>query len=191
MRRLRRTISVVASMLWLTLSCASCQRPPQDLPVVVTTAADSRRLEWRDPYGPLLGEVPWVLRTDLLGPATYLVVETAAGDRCARSVSWQVLAAETTTYQVTLVSDLAGRVSWHVGTAGRTSMKLFTCRPRPADDPRQGCLKGGVPKPLLGELVGGISAELAGGGHVDNIPTVRFERAFPCGADAAAVTAQR
>lgn len=61
-------------------------------------------------------------------------------------------------------------------------MKLFPCTPRPADDPRQECLKGGVPKPLFGELVGDISAEVVGGTVEAGVRAVRFERGFPCGA---------
>jgi len=169
---------------WLCLSILGCGRDqPQELPVVVSPAADSGVLQWRDAHGPLRGEVPWVLRTDLLGPDTYLVAETAAGDRCARKVTFQVLAGGKIEYTVTLVSDLRGRVKWRVISGGGKRMKLFTCTPRPADDPRQECLKGGVPKPLLfGELVQGISAELAGGAVEEDIRAVRFERAFPCGA---------
>jgi hypothetical protein len=121
-----------------------------------------------------------VLRTDVLGPDTFLVVETAAGDVCAQRVSFRVLAAGATEYEVSLVSDLHGTVSWRVGYGGDKHVKLFTCEPRPAADPPKECIKGGIPKPLFGELVGSFSAELAGGGSAGDIQAVRFERGFLC-----------
>ena len=148
--------------------------------MVVSRAAGSRNLEWRDAHGPLRGEVPWVLRTDVLGPDTFLVVETADGDKCAKRVSFRVLAAGTTEYTVTLVSDLSGGVSWRVTYGAGRRLKLFSCSPRPADDPRQNCIYGGIPKPLFGELVGDISAELVGGEIVDACLALRFERGYAC-----------
>lgn len=166
---------------WCCLATLACGRQQhQALPVVVSPATDTKVLQWRDAHGPLCGEVPWVLRTDLLGPDTYLVAETAAGDRCAREVFFQVLAGGEINYTVTLTSDQRGRVKWRVLTEGGKRMKLFTCTPRPADDPLQGCLKGGIPKPLFSELVGGISAELVGGTVEEGIRAVRFERGSPC-----------
>jgi hypothetical protein len=109
-----------------------------------------------------------------------MVVETAAGDLCAQTVSFDVLAAEVTKYTVTLVSDLRGHVSWRITYGNGRRMRLFTCSPRPADDPRRECLNGGIPKPLFGELVGGISAEIAGGKLEEKIRAVRFESGFPC-----------
>lgn len=147
--------------------------------MVVSAASNDATLEWRDAHARLRGEVPWVLRTDLLGPETYLVVGTADGDRCARKVSFRVLAGGAIEYGVTLVSDLGGRVSWRVVAGEDRRIKLFTCAPRPADVPRQECLHGGIPKPLLGKLVGSISAELEDGA-IEEVPAVRFERGFPC-----------
>jgi hypothetical protein len=174
---------VVSAALWMTVAAPGCKRP-QELPVVVSAGPDSNRLQWRDVNGPLRGEVPWVLRTDLLGPDTYLVVETADGARCAREVSFRVLAAGVTEYTVTLVSDLRGRVSWRVDYGAGQSIRLFTCSPRPADDPRQGCIRGRIPKPLFGELVGEMSVELAGGSLVQGVRVLRFERGFACDAGA-------
>jgi hypothetical protein len=171
---------VVAAVLLMTIASMGCKRP-QELPVVVSRAADGNTLEWRDAYGPLRGEVPWVLRTDVLGPDTFLVVETEGGDRCARVVSFRVLAAGVTEYTVTLTSDLHGNVSWRVTYGAGKRVKLFSCSPRPADDPRQDCISGGIPKPLFGELVGGISADLVGGEIEEGVRAVRFERGFPCG----------
>jgi len=170
---------MMAGVLCLALLACGRQRP-QERPVVVSPASESGRLQWRDAHGPLRGEVPWVLRTDVLGPETFLVVETASGDVCAREVRFQVRAAGVTEYTVTLVSDLRGRVSWRVIYGNDNRMKLFTCAPRPADDPRQECLNGGIPKPLFSELVGGISAELVGGTLEEDVLAVRFERGFPC-----------
>jgi hypothetical protein len=59
-------------------------------------------------------------------------------------------------------------------------MKLFRCDPRPADDSRNECFNGGIPKPLFGELVGGFTAELFDGTPADSPRAVRFERGFPC-----------
>jgi hypothetical protein len=117
-----------------------------------------------------------------MGPDTFLVVETDAGEMCAQKVWFHVLAGGTTEYTVTLASDLHGRVSWRVTHGNERRMKLFTCTPRPADDPRQECLNGGIPKPLFGELVGGISAGLVGGTLEKGVRAVRFEREFPCDA---------
>jgi hypothetical protein len=178
---IRQAAMVMTGALCLAALACGRQRP-QELPVVVSPAADTGTLQWRDAHGPLRGEVPWVLRTDLLGPDTYLVVETAEGDRCARKVVFDVLAGGETKYTVTLANDLRGRVKWRVTSPSGKRMKLFTCTPRPAEDPRQECLKGGIPKPLLGELVGDISAELVGGTLEEGVQAVRFERAFPCAA---------
>jgi hypothetical protein len=175
----QRAAVVIAGAICLAI--LACGRPgPQELPVVVSPTADDGSLQWRDAHGLLRGEVPWVLRTDLLGPDTFLVVETDAGDVCVQTVSFRVLAAGVTEYTVTLASDLRGRVSWRVTYGNGKRMKIFTCNPRPADDPRQGCLKGGIPKPLFGKLVGGFSAELVGGTPVRGARSLRFERGFPC-----------
>ncbi len=170
---------VVAAVLLMTIVLPGCAKP-QELPVVVSPAADGKELEWRDAYGPLRGEVPWVVRTDVLGPDTFLVAETAAGDKCAKRVSFRVLAAGTTEYTVTLVSDLRGAVSWRVTYGAGRRVKLFSCSPRPGDDPGQNCIYGGIPKPLFGELVGDISAELVGGEIDDACLALRFERGSPC-----------
>lgn len=166
---------------WFCLATLACGRQqPQELPVVVSPAADSGVLQWRDAHGSLRGEVPWVLRTDLLGPNTYLVVETDEGDRCAQNVTFHVLAGGEIEYKVTLASDLSGHVKWRVTSGGGKRLKLFTCTPRPANDPRQQCLNGGIPKPLLGELVGSITAELVEGTVEEGVRAVRFEHGFPC-----------
>jgi len=171
---------VLSSALWTVVAAQGCTKSPQELPVVIATEADSTRLQWRDAHGPLRGEVPWILRTDLLGPDTYLVIETPDGDRCAKSVSFEVLAEGVTQYHVNLVSDLHGRVSWAVVSGGGHRMKLFRCDPRPADDSRNECFNGGIPKPLFGELVGGFTAELFDGTPADSPRAVRFERGFQC-----------
>lgn len=170
---------MVSAVLGITIPVSGCRGRPQDLPVVVSADEDAK-LQWLDPHGPLKGEVPWVLRTDLLGPDTFLVVETADGDRCARTVSFPVLAAGVTEYEVYLVSDLHGRVSWQVTSGGGHHMKLFTCSPRPAENRRRECLRGGIPKPLFGELVGSFSAELVGGTFDDSARALRFENGFLC-----------
>lgn len=167
-----------AGPLWLALILAGCQ-PPQELPVVVAPSAESGRLVWSDPGGPMRGEVPWVVRTDLRGPDTYLVVPTAAGDVCAEEVSFVVLAGGRTEYRVTLVSDLAGRVRWRVGYAKDKKVRLFTCDPRPAEEPRRECLRGGVPRPLTGELAGGFAARTADGAWHEGLSELRFEHACP------------
>ena len=182
----KHELLVVTAVLLMTIVSPGCTKP-QELPVVVSAAADGNELEWRDAYGPLRGEVPWVLRTDVLGPDTFLVVETADGEKCAKTVSFRVLAAATTEYTVTLVSDLRGEVSWRVTYGAGKRMKLFRCSPRPAEDPRQNCIYGGIPKPLFGELIGGISAELVGGEIEEGCLALRFERGFPCTADATGI----
>jgi len=178
--RLRHGMWMVGAVLWTLGPTLGCHNAPQELPVVVSTAADGARLQWRDPEGPLRGEVPWVLRTDVMGPDTFLVVETPAGDQCAREVSFRVLAAGTTEYTVTLTSNLEGRVAWRVTYSDDKRMKLFTCEPRTTGSDRRECLRGGIPKPLFGELVGGFSAQLVGGAAAADVRAVRFERAFPC-----------
>jgi len=180
--RWRRPLVFVA-VFAATIMANGCDRP-QDLPVVVSRAPESERLQWRDAYGPLRGEVPWVLRTDVLGPDTFLVVETDDGETCAESVSFRVLAGGVTEYTVRLVSDLSGNVSWRITYGANKKLKLFTCRPRPADDPRQGCIRGGIPKPLFGELIGDMTAELVNGGGVVQARELRFEQGFPCGGEA-------
>jgi len=174
---------IVTAALWMTIVSPGCKRP-QELPVVVSPGSDDNRLQWRDAHGPLRGEVPWVLRTDVLGPDTYLVVETADGDRCARTVSFRVVAAGVTEYTVTLVSDLRGKVSWRVTYGAGKRLKIFTCSPRLADDSLQSCIAGGIPRPLFGELDGDISAEIVGGAFEEGVRAVRFERGFPCDAGA-------
>jgi hypothetical protein len=104
-----------------------------------------------------------------------LVVGTADGEFRARQVTFRVLAAGVTEYEVTLVSDLRGMVSWSVMSPGNKRLKLLTCEPRHSDDPRRECLRGGIPKPLLGDLVGGISAELTNGVTADDLRGFRFE----------------
>lgn len=178
--RMSQQLVVAVSTTWLALAPLGCERSPQDLPVTVSADGAARGLEWRDAHGVLDGEVPWVVRSDLRGPDTALVVTTPDGDACARSVSFRVLAAGTTEYRVSLDSDLRGAVSWRVGYGEGGHMKLFGCDPRPAAEPRRGCLHGGIPKPLMGELVGDVSAELADGTRLDGLRTFRFERGVEC-----------
>lgn len=180
--RMRHGVWMVGAVLWTLAPSLGCHNAPQELPVVVSAAADAARLQWRDPEGPLRGEVPWVLRTDVMGPDTFLVVETPAGDMCARQVTFRVLAAETTEYTVTLTSDLEGKVAWRVTYGDDKKVKLFTCEPRTTGGDRRECLRGGIPKPLSGELVGGFSAQLVGGAAAADVRAVRFEDAFPCAA---------
>ena len=182
-----RKAPILAAAWAVTIVAFGCDRP-QELPVVVSQAPGSERLQWRDAHGPLRGEVPWVLRTDVLGPDTFLVVTTDDGEKCAESVSFRVLAGGVTEYTVRLVSDLRGNVSWRITYGANKRLKLFTCRPRPADDPRQGCIRGGIPKPLFGELVGDITAELVNGGGEVRARELRFERGFSCGAEASETT---
>lgn len=177
----RVALVMTAALCVAALACGRQQ--PQELPVVVSPAAGDGTLQWQDALGPLRGEVPWVLRTDVVGPGTFLVAETAAGDRCAKKVTFHVLAGGETDYTVTLVSNLRGHVSWRVTYGNGRRMKLFSCTPRPAEEPRQECLNGGIPKPLFGELVGGITAELVGGTVEEGVRAVRFESGFPCDPD--------
>ncbi len=149
--------------------------------MVVTVADGSGALQWRDAHGPLRGEVPWVVRSDLRGPDTLLMVETAAGEARARRVTFTVLAGETTEYDVTLVADGPGRVTWTVGYGEDRKMRLYSCDPRPADDRKNECIHGGVPKPLFGTLVGDISAERVDGRPVSDVRAVRLEHAGPEG----------
>ncbi|MCU0305751.1 MAG: hypothetical protein MUC56_17000 [Thermoanaerobaculales bacterium] len=173
-----RTVVVFSCLAISALASIGCDRPPQELPVIVS-ADDGGALSWRDPHGELRGEVPWVVRTDIMGPDTFLFVETTDGDVRANDVTFQVLAAGVTEYEVTLVSDLQGTVSWSVVSPDGKKLKLFTCSPRPADDARRECLRGGIPKPLLGDLVGSISAGLTTGERTDDVRAVRFERGSP------------
>jgi hypothetical protein len=141
-------------------------------------------IEWNDLHGPLRGEVPWVLRTDAMGPGTYLLVDTPDGSTCARQVTFQVLAGDVTRYTVSFVSDLHGKVSWRVTTESGKRMRLFTCSPRSGEDSRRECLRGGIPKPLFGKLDGGFSAQLVDGTSATEVRTVRFVRGDACAASA-------
>jgi|GEM_PF-3818588 len=170
----------MAVAVWVVLGWA-CSRAPQELPVAVSASGEDRALQWRDARGPLSGEVPWVIRSDLRGPDTALVVETPAGRQRARRVSFRVLAGQTTEYAVSLVRDDAGRVRWNVGYGEGQKMRLFSCDPRPAVDRKNECIHGGIPKPLLGTLVGDISAELDDGSVVTDIQSFSFERVSSLG----------
>jgi hypothetical protein len=59
-------VVVVATMV---LGCSAEQR----LPVAVTVDSTIQNLQWTDAGGLLEGEIPRVLRRDVLGPDTYLV----------------------------------------------------------------------------------------------------------------------
>ena len=174
------TVWVAGVVLVTTLPSVGCRRRPQELPIVVSVTGDNT-IEWNDLHGPLRGEVPWVLRTDAMGPGTYLLVDTPDGSTCARQVAFQVVAGGVTRYTVTLVSDLHGKVSWRIRTEAGKRMRLFTCTPRLGDDSRRECLRGGIPKPLFGELVGDFSAELVDGSPATEVRSVRFDRDGECG----------
>jgi hypothetical protein len=158
-----------------------CGLPAQELPVVASATAVGERLEWRDAYGSLRGEVPWVLRSDVRGPDALLMVETPDGDRCARRVTFEVLAPGDTSYTVTLVSDLRGRVAWDVVSGGGQKIRLFSCEPRPAQDERNACVFGGIPRPLSGRLAAVFEVELDDGTAIEGVRSVRFERGSRCG----------
>jgi hypothetical protein len=175
-----RGAAIPIMVSWVAVAAIGCARP-QDLPVVVAPESGTNRLQWRDAHGPLRGEVPWVLRTDVLGADTFLVVETDDGDHCAKEVSFRVLAGGATEYTVHLSSDLDGKVSWRVTYGSNKKLKLFTCSPRPADDRRRACIHGGIPKPLFGELVGGMTAELVDDGVETTAHALRFVRSYQCG----------
>ena len=175
---LHRALFLIAALspAILAYGCRASQEPP----VVMTHDPESGGLRWHDAEGPLIGEIGWTLRTDVLGPDVYLVVETDAGYRCAERVSFQVKPGGA--FDVTRASDLRGRVAWGITDGGGKEIRTFTCVPRPADYPRA-CVKGGIPLPLFGKLVGSLQAQLEAGGAPVPVAGVRFERDPPaCGA---------
>ncbi len=176
-----RGVTVLAVGIGIAVAPAGCRPPPQALPVVVSAPAVGERLEWRDAHGSLRGEVPWVLRTDVRGPDTFLVVATPDGDRCARRVVFRVLTPGDTSYTVTLDSDLRGRVTWDVISGGGQRIRLFSCQPRPAEDEGNACVFGGIPRPLSGPLAGDFVVTLDDGTVVEGARSVRFERGVRCG----------
>jgi len=176
-----RGVTVRAVGLGIALVSAGCRPPPQALPVVVSAPAVGERLDWRDAHGPLRGEVPWVVRTDVRGPETFLVVATSEGDRCARRVVFRVLAPGDTSYTVTLNSDLRGGVTWEVVSGGGQRIRLFSCEPRPAEDEAKACVFGGVPRPLSGRLAADFDVELDDGTSVAGIRSVRIDGGVLCG----------
>jgi len=175
-----RGVTVLAVGLGIAVVPTGCRPPPQALPVVVAAPSVGERLEWQDAHGPLQGEVPWVVRSDVRGPDTFLVVETPGGDRCAKRVVLRVLAPGDTSYTVTLDSDLRGRVSWGVISGGGQKIRLFSCEPRPAEDERKACVFGGIPRPLSGRLAADFDVELDDGTSIAGIRSVRFDRGVRC-----------
>ena len=155
---------------------------PQTLPVTLEAESGSNQLVWSDPAGPLSGETPWVLRSDLMGPDTWLSVETSDGGeaRCAEAVRFSVLAASKVTFRVELTSDLAGKVRWRVLRGRDHSIRLNPCLPRPSDD-RRACTRGGIPRPLVSQLVGAFEARFEGSQDFVPVTRIRFERSPACG----------
>jgi hypothetical protein len=168
----------IFALLCLAVPLAAAAAKRQGLPVTVSRDVNSQMLRWNDSGGVLTGEVPWVLRSDLRGPETYLVVETKAGDpsTCAEELRFRVLAAQRIEYRVAVRSDLGGTVSWAVEYGEGKSIRLFACVPRPSED-RRACLKGGVPRPLLALLLGALEARLRGSEAFVPVEVVRFATA--------------
>jgi len=171
----------IPSLLLAAVACAQCATR-QELPVSVQADAVSRELRWSDPAGLLAGEVPWVLRSDLLGPGTWLVVERKAGEReaCAKGLRFRMLAQQRIEYRVQVTSDLAGALSWNLGYGDGRTVSLRSCIPRPSQD-RRACLRGGIPKPLMELLQGSLEARLVGADAYIPVQVARFANAPECG----------
>jgi len=154
---------------------------PQALPVTLQVGPESAALRWSDVGGALDGESAWALRSDLVGPATWLAVEQTAGaeQECAEAVRFRVLAAGRIEYRVQVASDLAGSLRWSIDYDDRQSITLRSCLPRPSDD-RRACLRGGIPRPLLEPLQGVLEARLQGSGDFVPVQAVRFGRFSEC-----------
>lgn len=163
-------IGVIVAVM-LVLGCGAEQR----LPVVVTVDSTTQNLQWADAGGLLEGEVPWVLRRDLLGPQTYLVATTFdSRSECVEEISFGVTPIDGIEYTVTLVSDLQGKISWDIRYDAGKEVKTFRCTPRPADG-KEECRRGGIPRPLLGTLVGTITAKVSGSSATRSLESFRFE----------------
>lgn len=160
------------------LSLWGCKHE-QRLPFAVTVDASTRELQWSDAGGSLDPEVPWVLRTDALGPDTYLIAETSSsGRQCVKRVFFRVIPIPGIEVEVRLTSDLEGRISWDVRYSNGKQVTLRGCTPRSTGDPRE-CLGGGIPKTLFGKADGPVRAKPAGGGSTLSIETLRFEQNPP------------
>jgi len=161
----------IISVVILGVAC----RGEQGLPVVVSVDSASQHLQWSDAGGLLEGEVPWVLRRDLLGPDTYLVATTFDTRReCAEEISFRVTPIEGIEYTVTLSSDLRGKVWWDIRHGAGKEVRTFRCAPRPTDG-KEKCQRGGIPKPLFGTLTGTITGKLADIGSTKSLESFRFE----------------
>jgi len=155
------------------LACNGEQRRP----VEVTVDPTSQVLRWSDAGGLLEGEVPWVLRRDVLGPDTYLVATTFdSQSECAEEISFRVTPIEGIEYTVTLSSDLQGKVLWDIRYGAGKEVRTFRCTPRPTDG-KEECQRGGIPKPLFGTLTGTITGKLADTGSTKSLESFRFEQA--------------
>ena len=155
----------------LALACNGEQRRP----VEVTVDPTSQVLRWSDAGGLLEGEVPWVLRRDVLGPDTYLVATTFDSQSvCVEELSFRVAPVDGIEYTVTLVSDLKGEVLWDIRYGAGKQVKTFRCTPRPADG-KEECRRGGIPRPLFATLTGTITGRLADSGSNQSLESFRFE----------------
>jgi hypothetical protein len=145
------------------------------LPVVVSVDSTTQHLQWSDAGGLLEGEVPWVLRRDVLGPDTYLVATTFDSRReCVEEVSFRVTPIEGIEYTITLVSDLQGSVFWDIRYGDGKEVKTFRCTPRPTDGQEE-CQRGGIPKPLFGTLTGTVTGTPAGSDSIKSLQSFRLE----------------
>jgi hypothetical protein len=163
-----------AGTLCLAILIVGC-RSERGLPVAMTADQNTRALIWTDAGGLLSGEPSWVLRSDVLGPSAYLVVDTFdARSVCPQRVSFRVVAGGAIEYTVTLSSDEAGGVDWKVSHGDGDEVRISRCDPRP-DAGRDACLNGGIPRPLLGNLDGEIEAEARDIDSPLYVRRVRFE----------------
>lgn len=172
---------VAVCLLAIFLSgCGSGWAQAQRLPVTLKADPASHALIWSDPGGRLDGEVPWVLRRDLLGPKTWIVVDGQNGKaRCARALRFRVLAQKRIEYRVEITSDLAGILTWSIRYDKGRNVRLHFCIPGHSRDPGA-CLRGGIPLPLMEPLKGPIEARLAGGNSFVPVTEVRFVNAPRC-----------
>ena len=163
----------IISVAILAFGCGGEQR----LPVNVTVDSTTQHLQWSDAGGSLVGEVPWVLRRDVLGPDTYLVATTFdSQSACAEEISFRVTPIEGIEYTVKLSSDLQGKVLWDIRYGAGKEVRTFRCTPRPSDG-KEECQRGGIPKPLFGTLTGTITGKLADTGSTKSLESFRFEQA--------------
>lgn len=163
-------VAVVAAMV---LGCGAEQR----LPVAGTVDSTTHNLQWAEAGGLLEGEVPWVLRRDLLGPETYLVATTFdSRSECVEEISFGVTPVDGIEYTVTLASDLRGKIFWDIRYgAEQKEVKTFRCTPRPSGDNEE-CRRGGIPRPLFGTLTGTVAGKPTGSDSTRSLQSFRFER---------------